>query len=172
MPFEQAFLLAIHSHATPFLDLVFRFSHQLGTFPFCAALVIGTALVFWANGDRREAQLWLLLGMSTAILQWGLKDIVGRTRPALWPRLVGEASYSFPSGHALSSATFFPLLARAVARARAGAAPVAWGVAVLLAFYVGFGRLYLGLHWPTDVLAGWLMGATQTALAIRHRDRA
>jgi membrane-associated phospholipid phosphatase len=171
MPFEQQLLLAIHAHATPVLDVVFRLSHELGTFPFCTALVLGTALLHAVHGDREEAKLWLVLGISTALLQSGLKEAVGRPRPFLWPRLVPESSFSFPSGHALSSATFFPLLARAVARARPDWRVGAWMVGVAFAAYVGFGRLYLGVHWPTDVAAGWLIGATQTALALRWRDR-
>ncbi len=55
--------------------------------------------------------------------------------------------------------------------ARPDQAKTAWGVAILLAFYIGFGRLYLGVHWPTDVIAGWALGAAQTALVIRSARR-
>jgi undecaprenyl-diphosphatase len=172
MPVEQQLLLAIHAHATPWLDLAFRLSHELGTFPFCTALVLGTALVHWTKGDPDEAKLWLLVGVSTALLQSGLKLAIARPRPFLWPRLIGEGSFSFPSGHALSSATFFPLLARDLTALRPAAKRIAWALGTLLPLYIGFGRLYLGLHWPSDVLAGWALGAAQTAFAIQIRERA
>ena len=167
MPFEKACLLGIHAHATPFFDALFLFSHQLGTFTFCAAVVIGMAILHASHGDRRAAALWLLLGCSTGLMQWQLKDLVGRERPLLWPRLVNEVSYSFPSGHALASATFYPLLAWSVARVRPSARRLAWVLGVALPLFVGFGRLYLGVHWPTDVVAGWTIGALQTAAAMR-----
>jgi membrane-associated phospholipid phosphatase len=167
MPFEETLLLAIHARGGPALDVLFRFSHQLGTFPFCALVVLGAAAWCLRHRPRREAWLWLGVGVSTYAIQEALKFLVARPRPALWPALVPQSGYSFPSGHALAAATFYPLLAWTWARARPGEARAAWGVAILLASYIGFGRLYLGVHWPTDVLAGWSLGAVQTALVVR-----
>lgn len=167
MPFEVSLLLAIHARSGPALDALFRFSHQLGTFPFCALVVLSAAAWCLRHRPRREAWLWLGVGVSTYAIQEALKLLVARPRPALWPALVPQSGYSFPSGHALAAATFYPLLAWTWGRARPSETRAAWGVAILLASYIGFGRLYLGVHWPTDVLAGWSLGAVQAALVMR-----
>ena len=184
MPFERHVLLAIHAHASPFLDAVFRFSHVLGTLPFCAILVLCMALLHARRGERRDALLWLLAGIGAGLVQATLKDVFERDRPLLWPRIgswpqaflwlrAGDpAIYSFPSGHALATAALFPLAAHSLARIRPKLARPAWIAAILLVLFVSFGRLYLGVHWPSDVLAGWLLGGTLAALAIRVRERA
>ena len=167
MPIEARLLLAIHAHGGAALDGLFRVSHQLGTLPFCAVLVLGAMAWSLRHDQRREAWLWLGAGVSTYVVQEGLKHLVARPRPALWPALVLQSGFAFPSGHAFAAATFYPLLAWTWARARPREARAAWGTAVLLALFIGFGRLYLGVHWPTDVLAGWALGAAQTAVVVR-----
>jgi membrane-associated phospholipid phosphatase len=168
---EERFLLWIHEHGHPALDVVFLVSHYLGTELFCVVLVLLAALFWRLKGEGREALLWLLLGTSTWILQAGLKVAVERPRPELWVGSVALASFAFPSGHALASATFYPLLARGVAKLRSHWAAWAYAAAGLMALYIGLGRLYLGVHWPTDVLAGWTLGGIQTAFALFLLDR-
>ncbi len=163
---ESRLLLAIHAHATPLFDELFRASHLLGAYPFCTAFVLVAALVHRLRGERREAAVWLVAGLGTAILLETLKVVVARARPELWPRLVTQGGYSFPSGHALASATFYPLLAYVLTRSRPRLLPLALALGVAMAFFIGFGRLYLGLHWPTDVASGWALGGAQSALAI------
>jgi membrane-associated phospholipid phosphatase len=164
---ESRILLAIHAIASPALDRVFWLSHHMGTFRFWAIVAALAAIWNWRRGDKAEAWLWVALGLSTWGLIEGIKPLVARARPELWPRVVSETGYSFPSGHALASATLYPLLARSLARARPDRAVVAYGLAFVLAVFVSFGRLYLGVHWPTDVLGGWAIGAAQTLVALR-----
>jgi undecaprenyl-diphosphatase len=162
---ETALLLTIHDLSGPFLDRLFRFSHELGTLRFAAALALAAIVWHGLRGERREAQVWLVVGFTTLVLYLSLKPMIARPRPDLWrPRLVAETGFAFPSGHALVSAAFYPLLAWTTLRLRRAAFFL---FALGLPLFVGFGRLYLGLHWPTDVLAGWALGAVQTALAIR-----
>jgi membrane-associated phospholipid phosphatase len=118
MPIEAHLLLAIHTRSGPTLDALFRFSHELGTLPFCALIVLSAAAWCLRHRRRREAWLWLGVGVSTYVLQEGLKYLVARPRPDLWPALVPHSGHSFPSGHALASATFYPLLAWMWTRAR------------------------------------------------------
>lgn len=169
---EAALLLSIHGLSSPLLDTLFRFSHELGTLSFSAVLVLAAITWHGLRGERREALAWLLVGLATFVLYVSVKPLIARPRPDLWrPRLVGETGFSFPSGHALASATFYPLLAWATLRLRRVGFVL---VGVGLPLFVGFGRLYLGVHWPTDVLAGWTLGAAQAAAAIRwirHRGR-
>lgn len=112
-------------------------------------------------------RMWLLAvwvvataAVGTA-LQQGIKAAVGRERPH-WPNPVDSAHYAaFPSGHALTATVAFGLLLWVMTRCGARAAWL-WAVtlpAVVSVAGVGFTRVYLGVHWPTDVLGGWLLGA-------------
>lgn len=168
---ETRLLLWIHQFASPALDEAFRVSHQLGTLWFCTALVMVAIVWLLARGRKDAALLLLGLGLSTLFLQHGLKLMVGRPRPELWPRLLAAHEAAFPSGHALAAATFYPALAWLLSEGRPGRRWALLTFAVLVASFVGIGRLYLGVHWPTDVLAGWLLGATQTTFGLRWLER-
>jgi membrane dipeptidase len=171
---EAELLLWIHRHEAPSLDALFVVSSELGRGRFCLALVVVVVVISLLRGARREAALFAALGASTWVLQAGLKVVLMRPRPALWPRLVEATSYSLPSGHALASATLYPALGWLAARRWPEHARLAWAAGVAMALYIGVGRLYLGVHWPTDVLAGWALGAGQLALALAlvRRDEA
>src|SRR5262245_24683529 len=113
---ETRILLAIHHVAGPRLDVVFAMSHTLGSQPFLITLVLTAALVHVLRRERREAVAWIVVGVATVVLIEGLKALCSRARPELWPRLVDQGGSSFPSGHALAAAAFYPLLAWLVAR--------------------------------------------------------
>lgn len=175
VPTEAFVLVSIHEASGPWLDRFFILSHYLGGLRFFVPFVL--VLVAWhrVRGERAVSNVWLGIGCSTFLLQEGLKRLFARPRPALWPRLetwlplAGADSFAFPSGHALAAATFYPLLAYVLARdlpPRLRRAALLAGA--LLALWIGLGRLYLGVHWPTDVLAGWALGAVQAAVAIRQ----
>lgn len=163
---EASILHWIHAHATPTLDSLFVVSHWLGTTPFCVLLVIAAVIVNLLRKQPSLAVLWIVLGLSTFFLQAGLKELVGRARPELWIRIIEQDGLSFPSGHALAGATLYPLLAFNISLAKPRLARVVWPLAIVMAVFVGFGRLYLGVHWVSDVVAGWTLGAIQTAIAI------
>lgn len=117
---------------------------------------------------RRRYRSALLVLLATAggyAINSGLKAVFGRDRPTAVAHLVEEASLSFPSGHSMvGAATYLTLgamLAQTVARRREKIYFV--GMAMLLSFFIGMSRVYLGVHYPTDVLAGWAGG---TAWAI------
>jgi undecaprenyl-diphosphatase len=166
---EARLLLAIHAVSSPALDALFRVSDWMGTPWLLAPMVLGLALVSLRKGQRGEAALWVAAGLSVLGLQEVLKGVVARPRPSLWPPIILAQGYSFPSGHALATAALYPLAARQWARTRASRARAAFVAAVLLVLFVGFGRLYLGVHWPTDVLAGWTLGSTLAILGVRLR---
>jgi membrane-associated phospholipid phosphatase len=169
---ETNVLLALHRAASPSLDAVFVASHYLGAMQLGLALCLAMALLLRLKGQRREALSWILLGLAVLAAVELVKPLVARPRPALWRALVAQGGYSFPSGHALSTAAFYPLLAWLWGRRDAARAPVAWGFAIAVPLYVGAGRLYLGLHWPSDVLAGWAFGGLLSGLAVAWLRRA
>jgi membrane-associated phospholipid phosphatase len=112
---------------------------------------------------RRERRLaaWVAVTMTAAaILGDGLKALVSRARPQLPDAVSSAPGYSFPSGHALNSIVFFAVLVLLVAPLLSGRSRVlAWTLAALLVLLVGFSRVALGVHFVSDVVAGWLVGA-------------
>lgn len=91
-----------------------------------------------------------------------LKEFFGRPRPDLIPHEVAVFTHSFPSGHAMMSAVVYLTLASLIARLtdRRRLKLYAMSVAVVLTILIGVSRVYLGVHWPSDVLAGWMIGAS------------
>jgi undecaprenyl-diphosphatase len=91
----------------------------------------------------------------------GLKDLYDRPRPELVPHGSYVYSSSFPSGHSTLSAATFLTLAMLIAslEPNRGTKRMVFALAALLVLGIGFSRVYLGVHWPSDVLAGWCLGA-------------
>ena len=100
-----------------------------------------------------------------AILSGLIKAAFVRPRPEIVPHLVHVTSPSFPSGHSMNSAIVYLTLAVLLARSERDHRVQAYliGIALLLTLLVGFTRVYLGVHWPSDVLAGWSVGAMWAA---------
>ncbi|MEV0295809.1 phosphatase PAP2 family protein [Nocardia sp. NPDC050710] len=119
----------------------------------CAGLV-------W-RGHRGAAVLVAVTGIGATILTVVGKNLVGRSRPPEVDRLAVVNSLSYPSGHSLGSIAVIGIIAVALTpllhRAATRIATVA--IAAIFIVAVGLSRVYLGVHWPTDVLGGWLMGA-------------
>ncbi|WP_086827801.1 phosphatase PAP2 family protein [Streptomyces sp. NRRL B-24572] len=125
------------------------------------ALAAATAVLLWWRRDRRAA-LWVAGTSLLAVgLQQALKDLVGRERPQ-WTDPVDSAHYAaFPSGHAMTATVTFGLLLWVLAlhwREEWRGWGTLAGVAVVSVLGVGWTRVYLGVHWPSDVVEGWLLG--------------
>lgn len=122
--------------------------------------VIATGFLF-LDGKSRMALFAAGSVVGGTIASTLLKDLFQRPRPDIVPHVVYASSSSFPSGHSMMSAvtylTLGALLARSQERKRLKAYFLL--LAAFLTFAVGVTRVYLGVHWPTDVLAGWIAGA-------------
>lgn len=164
---EAELLLRLHALAHPLLDALFVASDALATLRFSAGLILTMIAWHLLRREPRAALVWLGVGLAALALQSGLKPLFGRPRPELWPPLVAVSGAAMPSGHALASAAFYPLLAFALARAHPAGARAYRAAGLLLPLVIGVGRLYLGVHWPSDVLVGWALGAALSALAAR-----
>ena len=129
-----------------------------------AVLLILTAGVLGYFVLRREYHLAALLLLTVAgggLLSNSLKYAFDRPRPELVPALTFYLAPSFPSGHSTLAAATYLTLGSLIARAQRDRRLKVYTIllATLLALLVGFSRVYLGVHWPSDVLGGWLLGA-------------
>lgn len=141
------------------------------------ALAAAACLWLWRRRERERATRIALAVAAAAAVQQALKALVGRERP-VWPDPIATAHFAaYPSGHAMTAAAVCGLLLwllprrdpHAAARRRPWAAVgagAAWALAAVSVLGVGFTRVYVGVHWPSDVLGGWLLGAALAALAI------
>lgn len=124
--------------------------------------LITTAVVGYLVAARRaETALLLVFAVAGgATVSTLTKAAIGRARPEVISHLVEITSASFPSGHAMNSAVTFLTLGALLARTEKARAIRAYviGVAVVLTLLIGCSRVYLGVHWPSDVAAGWCLG--------------
>ncbi|MDR0718601.1 MAG: phosphatase PAP2 family protein [Treponema sp.] len=147
----------------PAMTVLVKFITTLGSAYFLVPLLL---LVFWCIDEKRGIRLVLL----TALSSWAnvsLKILFAQPRPFhLEPELglVPEPGYGIPSGHAQTSLiVYFPLASWTWNRFRKNRS-VIYAITILLILLIGFSRLYLGVHFPTDLLAGWLLGIIFLAL--------
>ncbi len=150
----------------PWLEASVSDITALGGYTLLTLFLLGVTLYLLATKRSRHALIILGAVISGAALSALLKLGFDRPRPDLVEHLTYATSSSFPSGHATLSAiaylTMGMLLAHAHKRRRIKVLSIAG--ACLITMLVGLSRIYLGVHWPTDVLAGWCVGAAWAAL--------
>ena len=132
----------------------------LGGTAFLSLVTAAIATIFLANGQWRLASFAAVSVIGATAASETLKALILRPRPDLVPHEVAVYSASFPSGHSMLAAAAFFTLAFALAREfdRRRNRVFLYVIAAVATFLVGASRVYLGVHWPTDVLAGWLAG--------------
>jgi undecaprenyl-diphosphatase len=135
--------------------------------PTILTLITIVAVGYLAAARQRRSAGYIVAAVAGgAALSTLLKHLFARARPDVVPHLVAVSSASFPSGHALDSAVVYLTLGALVAKTQANRhlriyiLSAAMGVSVL----VGLSRIFLGVHWPSDVLAGWLVGGAWALL--------
>ena len=157
-PREERCLLTLKKRANPTWDRITIAVTYLAQGQVTIPLLLAISGVLLYRGEAAAA-LILTLGLCGSWLLNGIfKAFFRRQRPDLWEYANRPVDYSFPSGHSMSAVSFYGLLAASL-RANFG---ISFGitipVAAAIAVGVGFSRLYIGVHWPTDVLCGWLAG--------------
>jgi undecaprenyl-diphosphatase len=161
--FDLAVRSWVHQFASPAMTRAMTAISLLGYDILIVVLVLALA-VFLFLGWRHAAG-WLAVSMAGAlVLDLALKYAFHRPRPQPFFG-VAPQSYSFPSGHALCSFCFYAVLAGLIAaRTRSLALRIAVGIAAaLLVIAIGLSRIYLGMHYPSDVIAGYLAAAVWVA---------
>jgi len=164
---DQAILLALRSPGPGYLPIGPGWLHgsmvelsSLGSPTVLWLVVIAASGTMAALGQRKLAAFFIAFAAGGFGAVTVLKDIVGRPRPALVPHLVPVNSLSFPSGHAADSAIVYITLALIAGSGLPSrvARHFLLAAALSLAAIIGLTRLYLGVHWPSDVVVGWAFG--------------
>lgn len=150
---EQSLMWQWRAHAAPGLDAFFalmsKLGYEWGVIPLDVLVV---AVLLWQR-RWRNGLFAATAFAGSALLNLGSKQVFQRERPGLWESIAPESTYSFPSGHAMGSMTLAVTLVFL-------AWPTRWRWPVLLAMalfvpLVGLSRVHLGVHYPSDILAGW-----------------
>lgn len=151
--FDEPILHLAHGLANAGFDRAFllfsALGYEWGVVPFDIVLVVALAL----KRRAREALFAALALAGSAVLNLGTKQLFARERPSLWESISPEHTFSFPSGHAMGSMTLAWVCVLLAWRTR-----WRWPVLALVGAFtliVGLSRVYLGVHYPSDILAGW-----------------
>ncbi|MDX1269621.1 MAG: phosphatase PAP2 family protein [Oceanisphaera sp.] len=174
-PFDRATLLFIRDYLSPSLTGFFEAVTLTGSAMVLVPLTLVTTIGLLLAGRRVEAMLVAASVTSGGAVVYVIKTVVGRARPELWQTEWYWGS-SFPSGHTLVVTAFATAVALCISRMVPAARRFALAVAMLWVMLVGFSRMVLGVHWPTDVLAAACIGALlplliNMYLALRHGRR-
>ena len=171
--FDRSILYALRTPGDPsrpigpdWLNVAATDLTSLGSITVLGIIVILVCGLFLSFRRWREASALLLASGGGLVITTLLKDWFQRDRPPAILHAVRAINASFPSGHAALSATVFLTLGALIAHfaERRRVRVYALAAAVILSVVVGCSRVYLGVHWPTDVLAGWCRGAAWALL--------
>ncbi len=162
--YESQLLLWVNAKGSPLLDTLFLSVTTLGGKVAVggATLILAIYLLFFSKKTRA---MIVIAGVGGAgLLNLILKLIYERPRPDLWTQLVVESSYSFPSGHAMASAALAGVVVAILWPTKwRSLALVIGSIYVIL---IGFSRIYLGVHYLSDVLAGWVVSLAWVVLTV------
>lgn len=146
------------------IDLALFFTY-LGEIGVIAVLTLFLMMWWWKN-KKREAVFFGGVVAFAGIMIYVLKKLIARPRPGF--ALVAEQSYSFPSGHALSAMVFFGLLAYLQIQNVSWQKKILfWMSAGFLILMISWSRLALGVHWTSDIVGGWAIGAIILCISIQ-----
>ncbi len=172
--FDRALILALRQSVDPnrlrgpaWLQETARDITALGGFTVLGLITVAALAVLLVYGRHRQALVFGTAAVGAQVLAEAIKNVVGRPRPSFVARYDLIASSSFPSGHSMMApAIYFTLAAIVAAGELRPAARVMLMVgSVVLVIAIGVSRVYLGVHWPTDVLAGWTLGSAVALVA-------
>ncbi len=156
------------AHRTPAMTWVMAAVSTVGNTVGMALLALLGALVLWRLRRGAEAAVVVIAALGASLLVTGFKNLYDRARPPVAEQLTMQSNGALPSGHSLGSMVVLGVLAAVVVvlvqRPALQALAVLAAVAGIVT--IGISRLYLGVHWMTDVLTGWMLGGAWLAICV------
>jgi membrane protein DedA with SNARE-associated domain/membrane-associated phospholipid phosphatase len=156
---DRVVSIALHRLDSPAVDVAMRAASALGTWQVLTGAVIVVSLWCARRGDRLAALVLPGVGAGAALLNVLLKYAFERPRPDLFYEVARPAGYSFPSGHTMGATTVYGLVAFIVSRECPDSRWAPFAAAAFLIVIIGISRIFLGVHWATDVVGGFAGGA-------------
>ncbi|BAZ67820.1 phosphoesterase [Fischerella sp. NIES-4106] len=167
---DEVILLTIQKLHTPVLDRIMLSITFLGDPLFLLLLCLGLATKSVYNQRSGEATSLGMAAVGAIGLNIFLKELFCRARPALWDHLVNVGHYSFPSGHAMVSMVIYGFIGYTLAKQFPQHKRLIFTLNAGLISAIGLTRLYLGVHWPTDVLVGYAAALVWLALCVEKME--
>ena len=169
LPYDRSVMLWLHVRESPGMTTTMSAVTELGGVVAVPIIAVAWAGLLWWRGRRRDAALLAAAVIGSTLLNAVLKAVFQRDRPDFWEHLVVEDSYSFPSGHAMASMSLAAALVVIAWSSRWRWPAIA--LATVYVLVVGVSRLYLGVHFPSDVLAGWCVAVAWVVVVAVVLDR-
>jgi membrane-associated phospholipid phosphatase len=167
--FDRSCLLWIHQFANPQIDHLMLFITSLGNPEIVITVFIST--IAWLGMKRRytDGIRFTVVCAGGILINQVMKLFFAKPRPELWKHLISEYSFSFPSGHAVGSMVVYGFIAYILARELPSYRKYIYAIASTLILAIGFSRLYLGVHYPTDIIAGYGVGILWLTTCLKIR---
>jgi membrane-associated phospholipid phosphatase len=159
-PWDVPILLAVHSITNPQLDVLAVALAIIGSPRTAVPILSAIALILLLQKRWRSLAYLLTALLGSIIITRTAKELMHRVRPQLWQSIAPESSFAFPSGHAMTSITLVAILLFLT-----WASSWRWLVLIFGSLYIiamAWCRLYLGVHFPSDILAGWMVALAWT----------
>ena len=158
--FDESVRSFVHEFASPALTIIMQTASFLGSTLFLVIFGVIIVIALYLRKHRRGAILFTITTIGASVLLMTLKLAFRRARPEPFFDTILPASYSFPSGHSLAAFCFYGALAEILSERtdKLWQQTLIWISAVTMILLIGISRIYLGVHYPSDVVAGYAVG--------------
>lgn len=170
--FDRSLSASLHEHSTLHTVRIFRFVTDLGNVSTLASIGLLIAIALVVSWRWQLLCVWAIALLGAGFINEFLKNTFQRVRPQLLNPWITESGWSFPSGHAMGSLVVYGMLAYSIGlmvSSRALRVCIVF-VSISLVIAIGFSRIYLGVHYFSDVIAGYLAASFWLALCISGND--
>lgn len=157
--FDKKVMEYVHNRTTPLGINIMKKITYFGSVYFLLPIGILVLFIMITRKNRNGIILLLLSTLGSYGLNFIIKNIIIRTRPIKY-FLIEQSGYSYPSGHTMVSMTFYTTMTYLLLKNKNGERikKILWIINFIIVGLIGFSRIYLGVHWPTDILVGYLLG--------------